>query len=256
MYSNTGFRVLAGAAALAISGTALANTTLDATSTGDVFLNIVDATNNTSFVFDTGVSQALFNGGSSYSYSLASDPNYTAFLAAVGGTDTLDYSVLSATNKSGVTTDYFTSSVPLPATITQTNIATGQSTIGTFVIGANSITSTTTNSASLSGTFEYGTALLEGVISKQLLNNGTASANNTYADDASIGTPLAFYEDSASRSGGVTVNGQAFAGTWNLTSGGVLTYGGTSAVPLPTPLLLLLSGLGLMGVVARRGKTA
>jgi hypothetical protein len=27
-------------------------------------------------------------------------------------------------------------------------------------------------------------------------------------------------------------------------------------VPLPTPLLLLLSGLGLMGVVARRGKGA
>ena len=95
---------------------------------------------------------------------------------------------------------------------------------------------------------------MEGVISKQLLNNGVASANNTYADDAAIGTALAFYQDAASRS--VIANGVAFAGTWDLTSAGTLTYGGVSAVPLPTPLLLLLSGLGLMGVVARRSKTA
>jgi hypothetical protein len=41
-----------------------------------------------------------------------------------------------------------------------------------------------------------------------------------------------------------------------LSTAGVLTYGSGSAVPLPTPLLLLLSGLGLMGVVARRSKAA
>jgi hypothetical protein len=151
MSSNTGLRVLAGAVALAISGTVLANTTLDGTSTGDVFLNIVDATNNTSFLFDTGVSQATFNGGSSYSYSLASDPNYTAFVAAEGGTDTLDYSVFSATKggSSGPFTVYFTSSIPVTYSANTTNISGAQNNIANFAVGASSVTSSTTNSALL-----------------------------------------------------------------------------------------------------------
>jgi hypothetical protein len=255
--STSRIHVLAGAVALAISGTVSANTNLDGTSTGDVFLNIVDATNNTSFLFDTGVSQASFNGGSSYSYSLASDPNYTAFVAAEGGTDTLDYSVFSATKGGsiGPFTVYFTSSIPVTYSATTTNISGAQNNIGNFAVGASNVTSSTTNSALLTGTLEFGTAANEGYLAKNLLN-ATANSNGiTYPVDASIGTALAFYEDSASRSG-VTVSAQAFAGTWDLSTAGVLTYGSGSAVPLPTPLLLLLSGLGLMGVVARRSKAA
>jgi len=271
--SKTITSVVTGAVALAISGTVLANTNLNGTSTGDVFLNIVDATNDTSFVFDTGVTQAKFKGGSSYSYSLASDPNYKAFKKAEGKSDVLDYSVFSATDNSGVYTDYFTSSIALPATITSGNVSGAQNVINSFLIGANSINSTTTDSAYVTGTYEFGTALQEGYLTAQLLHS-VANSNNTYPDDASIGTALKFYEDSATRTS-VNVNGAAFAGTWDLTSAGVLTYCTTKAtsgldpdaaaackkkgissdatpsvVPLPTPLLLLLSGLGLMGVVA------
>jgi hypothetical protein len=258
MSANLGLKVLAGAVALAIGGTAMANTSLNGTSTGDVFVNIVDTSNNTSFLFDTGVSQSAFNGNSNYSFNFASDPNYAAFLAAEGGSDNVDYSVFSATGGGGTETVLFTSSITPPATRTSGNFATAQTTIGGttgFLVNANTITSTTTNSVDLSGTFEFGTALQEGVLSNQLLNSGLANAAGGYADDAALGTALAFYEDAATRSGGVSINGQAFAGTWDV-SGGVATYtASTSAVPLPTPVLLLLSGLGLMGVVTRRSKT-
>jgi len=252
MSANLGLKCIAGSVALAIGSTAMANTTLDGTSTGDVFVNVVDVTKGTSFLFDTGVSQASFNGAVTQSFNFASDPNYTAFVAAEAGGDTIDYSVFSATKPSSSSeVVYFTSSIPVPSQ-TSTNIATGASTIGSFLVGANSITSSTTNSVNLGTTFAFGNTSWEGVISTQLLN-GVANANGSYPDDAALGTALAFYEDAASRSG-VSISGQAFAGTWDV-SGGVATYT-ASAVPLPTPVLLLLSGLGLMGVVTRRQKTA
>jgi hypothetical protein len=255
MSSNLGLKLIAGAVALAIGGTAMANTNLDGTSVGDVFVNIVDTTNNTSFLFDTGVAQSAFNGGTTQSFNFASDPNYAAFIAAAGS-GTLDYSVFSATT-GAVQTVYFTSSVPIPAQTgsSGTSIVNAVSTVGGFLVGANSITSTTTNSVNLSGTFEFGTALNEGTIAASLLNNPNVTASGGYVTDAALGTALSFYEDAAGRSG-VSTYGSAFAGTWDVV-GGVATYtAGTAPVPLPTPLLLLLSGLGLMGVVTRRNKTA
>jgi hypothetical protein len=237
--------VLVGAVALAIGSSAMANTSLD-TTVGDLFLNIVNTTNNTSFVYDTGISQASFNGGGSYSIPIASDPNYTAFLAAAG---TLDYSVVSATAPTTSTSIVdFTSSVAVPTNVSTTAINTARSTVSGFLVGANSVTSTTANSALLSTAFEYGAATTEGVISNQLLNVNTAP----YGDSAAIDTPLSFYQDTVSGARGSQTTGfSTFAGTWDLSSSGVLTYT-SNAVPLPAPVVLLLSGLGLMGVVARR----
>ena len=80
----------------------MANTSLDATTTGDLFLNIVDTSNSTSYLFDTGVSQASFNGNTSLvcdsnascSFNLSGDTNLTGFL---NGNDTYNFSVVSAT---------------------------------------------------------------------------------------------------------------------------------------------------------------
>jgi hypothetical protein len=259
---SVNFRVtaLAGAIALALGGTAMANTTLDSTTTGDLFVNVVDATNGTSFLFDTGVSQASFNGGGGYSYNFGttgpgalSDSNYSSFVAAEGGNDVIDYSVLSATKTTAtpnVGTVFFTTNTT-PSAVPGQFIAQAQTNIGGFFKNANLVTSTTANSAYITAANgnTWGQSGYEGAVSGNLNIPFTTPGSG---DSALVGNMLNFYSESSNalRSATVASTLTSFAGTWDF-AGGVATY---SAVPLPTPVLLLLSGLGLMGAVSRRGK--
>jgi hypothetical protein len=240
MSISTKLQILAGAVALAIGGTATANTSIDETTTGSVILNIVDTSNSTSFLFDTGLNQTTFSSTGSYTFDFSADANYTSFFHSG---DTLVYSVVAAIPS----TMWFTgNTVPTPAV--GANITQATTFTSGFAAGANATTSSTTNSALLTGTAQWGDT-----------NAGAAVSLNLYSVanglGATPGTALAFYSEVTANPRSATIPAvlTTFAGTWNL-NGGVLTYG--SAVPLPTPLLLLLSGLGLMGVVARRGKGA
>jgi hypothetical protein len=260
MSLNLGTKVLAGAIAMAIGGAAMANTNLDATTTGDVFLNIVNTTNDTSFLYDTGISQANFTSSTSFSMNLASDPNYQTFIASSG---TLDFSVESGlsngtTNPNKFSVDVTGNTVPVAGNAIRGDLGGAEEAMSNFLVNANTVLSSTSNSAFLSGTATagpqigaaafWGNAVFEGGVSSNLFANGIAPFN----DQVAPGTALTFYSESVNA--GVNV-----LGTWNL-NGSVLAFNGagagtgTSPVPLPTPLLLLLSGLGLMGVVARRGK--
>jgi hypothetical protein len=255
MSLNLGTKVLAGAIAMAIGGAAMANTNLDATTTGDVFLNIVNNTNSTSFLYDTGISQANFTSSTSFSANLASDPNYQAFIAA-SGSNPLVYSVESGLNtgtgKNTFTVDVTGVITPPSVDVGKVGLGGAEEAMSTFLIGANTIASTTTNSVLVSGVINgapafWGQPGFEGQVSANLFSN-----SQQFDDSASPGTALSFFNETVS--GGI-----ATLGTWDL-NGSVATFVGTnvgvgtSPVPLPTPLLLLLSGLGLMGVVARRGK--
>jgi hypothetical protein len=257
-------KALSGAVAMVVAGGAMANTNLNATTTGDLFFNIVDETNSTSFLYDTGISQAAFNGSGSYSIPLASDPNLSSFL---NGTDSYDYSVLSATRVGSGPTSQSTllftgganATAPTPSPPTSSNLAQAQAAIGGFFTFANTVTSTTANSAIIptgaQGNGYWGQGLTEGIVSSNLFN----VTLTPYADNAPLGTPLSFFQ-----AVGSTLT--TYTGSWNFSAAtDILSYmqpggGGTNppppAVPLPTPLLLLVSGLGLMGVSRIRRRTA
>jgi hypothetical protein len=245
-----------GVAALAIGGTAMAQTNLDAVA-GDVFLNIVNTTTQTSFLYDTGITQAEFGSGNgSYSLGLSGNSTYQQFVTAAGGSLTgsnIDYSVFSVTNNSSGPVILFSSNSPLSSNANATTVAQAAGDLGGFLTGANANNTATTplaGSAILGTAFYFGAGGTEGAVEAALL----ASAGS---DNAAVGTPLAFYNTSAGSGRVATYNGvTAEPYTWNLSSAGLLTYNTVSAVPLPTPLLLLLSGLGFMGVVARRNKAA
>jgi hypothetical protein len=246
---KVGFKLkaLVAGAMLCAGGSAFADMNIDTTN-GDIFLNLWDQTNATSFIYDTGLNQTTFDGTNTvFSVNLASDANYTAFLAGVGGSDVVTYNVVSA----GFNGAYTTGAAAPSASVFNTKLNTANAAGGSIAqqASAPNLASSTTNSA-------YATPSTNPNAVWGVADN-TWNLNLKLAADGSVGTALNFYSliFGAGTHTSSTVKSvvTTFANTWLLDSAGNLTY---NAVPVPAPFGLLLGGLALMGAISRRKQSA
>ncbi|HWY26115.1 MAG TPA: VPLPA-CTERM sorting domain-containing protein [Nevskia sp.] len=248
MKASVRFKALFAALTLSAVGSAFADTSLDTTN-GSIVLNVVDTTNNTSFLFDTGLKISTW-ADTNYSFDLSGDSNFAAFLAGRAGSgDALSYDLIAVTPAAGTIHTVFSTADAAPGILPVGNTTAQAVTAGTSYMQAiNNIVQTSTNSA-YAGTSAVSTAYWG-------TNQPTWSSKLGNINDlAQLGSAINFFSfviNGGARSGTADHVAQ-FLSQWNFTQGGLLTYG--SAVPLPASWVLLLCGLGLMVVIARRGKS-
>lgn len=244
--------LLVGAVATAASGSVFANTNIIPGSAGDgsLFLNVVDQTAQTSYTLDLSALNAgdhvlEFNGNAGQSFTLTGDANWSSFTSSIGAGDSVVYNVVGGNNLAGQSkTFWFTSTAAVGNT---TNQQLRNNNIDSFINAVNSTAQAST------------TSLFASAASNAAAYAGTsfqtaAGVPNTFTN---VGTAANFYSLATTSATGNNLTKpvpNVYAGTWNLTDLSTLTYS-VSSVPLPMPLTLLLSGLALMGVIARRGKS-
>lgn len=237
-------KYVAGMAAIALAGHAYASTTTTVGTNSTIFLTVNDETTGSGYVFDTGLSATSFNGNANEAFTLsnAAGSAYAQFMASVSSTDNLTYAVIGAEEPTAgtapVTVDV--TGEAAPSLVTNASVSSAYGRITNFLTGI----------ANTSGADSYQSATAANGYYAAGIETGSSADLHT-TETALLDTALNFYQVTSTGTSGHTAGTTTtFAGTW-LLNGTSLTYT-TTAVPLPAPLALLLSGLGLMGVVARR----
>ena len=270
MQFNTSMKMIAGAVALALSSHVLAQNVVG---NGDLYLAVDDATAQSEFLYDTGISASTFNTTASLTPSIdlstltgTNATNYSSFLGSESSGDTIQYSVVAGIGTSGNTNAYdllFGSSEAPGGSFT--NGASNNTSLHVAWLAANQefggTNVTNTTPVTVTGS-EYIPSTNPG---GQWYGGGhanTVNANLVVQDSGIFGDALGFYSESITASPNSNSKGATettFDGTWLLSTAAngdtVLSYtvaGGAPPVPLPAPLLLLVSGLGMMGVLGRR----
>lgn len=251
----------AGALALSLAGGVSANTLLadGSSGNGSLFLNVSNETTNWSFAFDTGLrlGDILAAPGTGRSFSLGADPNWQTFLTKItnaSGPDVVIYNVVALnavapTNYAALVTSAAPTGTEAGSVGTTSNSNLKQfNAVNPFINAVNQVTSSTLNSAVVSGASDdaayFGTSFQSNWF-------GKAGFDTT----APIGSALSFYAlalngTSNLAKAAVTV----LPGTWNLTSGGELTYS-TAVVPLPGSVGLLATAVSAFGAYLRLRKS-
>jgi hypothetical protein len=216
-------------------------------SKSSIFLTVNDTTTGAGYVFDTGqtVTGAMaFTGNQSESFDVANSSAWNAFLSSVGPNDNLEWAVDGAEEPSPGTapaTLDTTGQLP-PRTLTNSEIANAYIDVDFFL----------TSIANPAGGDSYQTASSRNGWYEGGWESSLNSSINV-TDGTNIGSAMGFYQLTASNfSDRANGTSSAFVGTWLFTSFGELTYIADNTVPLPAPVALLISGLGLMTTIIRR----
>ena len=242
-------RIAFAVAAATLATSAMADITTPNAGPSDLFLAVWNPTTNQSIVQDLGVNLSNFQGTTSYQIdagSFASDLNASgAVYAVVGGDATAGGFVNQFQGDAFYTTTASSSNL---AGLASGNIANGAITLGNWLDNIESANGGTLNPIKGNGALDplYWNKAAPGGGPNQ-----TVGVSSTFDASKAIGTSVGFYSldavapDSSSTAAHVTT----FAGNWNLSSSGLLTW---TPVPLPAAVWMLLSGLCGVGALSRR----
>jgi hypothetical protein len=293
---NMKLKHLVAALALVAAGSANASMDNSTTGNGSLILTVLDTAQGigVSAAFDLGLNMNDFLNGNAIintpqtaapittrTWNLATDPNYSAawnsFVTAIGSdinskyavvaldrTDTGaigDIRVLTTSNANLTTASNKPNNAQLLGMMGFDGYITGSNLLGTQGTVANGADfAMSANGTAYAGTGNgYGTTgKINGIVPVATAAIGTAL--NFYEFSNSVGTvdPAYLGTEKATiqqfKQVGRGPNGTDFINTFTLASNGTLTY--VAAVPEPETYALMLAGLGLVGVVARRRKLA
>jgi hypothetical protein len=257
-----------------------AQAAMDPGTNGDssLILTLVDSTNVVSATFDLGYSFTTFDRAANQSWNLASNVDYSAAWTAFSG-------AASAGKQWGVyMADGFGTAALAQQRFATSGLSTGFTSInnsqlggdaalfdqfinasnnvsanGTTILnnhqqvanGSNFISQVANTNAAFGGSVNaYGS-------SGKIANRGS-DANGAFDTDLFVWTITRSSTNSLGAASIAQVNNAGFNPYFNLSSSGVLTYTASNAAPIPEPETygMLLAGLGMIGFVARRRKSA
>lgn len=261
-------QIAAAVAIAAASASSFATISLPATGNGELFAVVLDRADQVSYLIDLGLSMdlgvvgaSLFDGSSSYSYSLNS-ANFGNFLAAAATTtNDLEFAVMGGDAVGS------TASAPrrLFTTVNQTTTNLGN---GLLTNAVNNMT-TFANYQALEATGQTHTTVDNGdgwasvgsnayflQANFDTFNGVTSSAGWANTNVAGTSALMRTFATSSTSGGAATVQ-NTLAGAWTLdqVSPGAYALNYTvAAVPEANGLALLLAGVSAMGFVGRRRK--
>lgn len=270
------------AAAMVFAGQANAAITTNAGFSDDLFLSVWDPVAQTSYTKGLGITMTQFDNGANIvwgsstngsgftagadtnSVSIAADAGLTSFLSAAsaaGDTSSVVWNVVSGDVTAGPVyggTGFMTTSTGALPQLTDQVVSTMNGFPSVYLSSVNGMMpsgSVMGNTDSISTTAAVGGAAYANATSNGFGNNfgNAVTFYNTGALDSNLNFSV-ISEATGSRSYNGYAKTYEFANTWNLSSGGLLTYNAASvaAVPEPGEWALMLSGFGLFGFIAKR----
>ncbi len=257
--------VVATVTAMTLPGTASALTN------NELFLVAYDSVAAKTFVAALGDagSVSAFNGATSLSRNFASDTNWTNFKS--GATDSnITYQVIGFySSNTAAATSYNANDIILATS----NLATPLPALRNLAY--NALMADMVSPAGINGGFQSLNSAVTGqstrLVSGAGSDSGAAVGSNLFTKytsfdaDATLGTDLNFYKIARGATSGNSIDSikTQFLGEdltsmdkWNLSSQGLLTYTSVAAVPEADSTAMMIAGLGLMGFIARRRKSA